>query len=140
MMSGQSWKRTVRVLWTPLWCLAVPCLGGCAEVAVDETTFFGNPAKYALYDCKQLSDARKGAAARVEQLGRLMAKAQTGAGGTMMAEIGYRSDYTAAQSDLKLADRAWQDNRCDTQILSTSPGQRQPASALPSTASGARVY
>lgn len=116
-------------------------LAGCAGTPqLDETSFFADPAKYNLYDCKQLTDTRKAKQERVEQLSRLMAKAQTGSGGAVMAEIGYRSDYAAAQADFKLVDRVWQQNRCDTQILSTSPGLRQPASALPANASGGRVY
>jgi hypothetical protein len=116
-------------------------LAGCAGTPVDETMFFANPAKYDLYDCKQLTESRKARAMRVEELERLMARAQTGgAGGMVMAELGYRSDYTAAQADYKLVDRVWLQNRCDTQILSTSPGLRQPASALPANASGGRVY
>lgn len=115
-------------------------LGACASAPLDESTFFGNPAKYDLYDCKQLGDVRKAKAAQVDELARLMAKAQTGAGGAVLAEVGYRSDYVAAQADLKLADRVWQQNRCDAQMLSSSPGQRQPASAMPATASGGRVY
>ena len=117
---------------------ACALVAGCASEAFDESTFFANPAKYDLYDCKQLAEVRKTKSARVDELGRLMAKAQTGTGGAVISEVAYRSDYVAAKADLKLADRIWEQNRCEGQILSTR--QRLPASALPATASGGRVY
>jgi len=113
-------------------------LGGCASEPFDESTFFTNPAKYELFDCKQLAEVRKARATRIDELERLMQKAQSGTGGAVISEVAYRADYVSAKGDLKLADRMWQQNRCDSQMLSS--GSRQPASALPSTASGGRVY
>src|SRR5207244_1137452 len=77
--------------------------GGCAGVATDESLFFADPARYDLYDCKQLADARKAQSDRVDELARLMTKAQAGTGGSVVAEFAYRPDYVSAQANLKLA-------------------------------------
>ena len=125
-------SRTALVLGTVL------TLAGCAGTAVDETTFFVDPSRYDLYDCRQLGEARKQHSDRVDELKRLMAKAETGAGGSVVSELAYRPDYVTAQANLKLANRAWDDNHCDSQLVSTR--RRQGPSSLPSTASGGRVY
>jgi hypothetical protein len=117
---------------------AVLALGACSSVAVDESTLFVDPSRYDLYDCRQLADVRKQMSDRVDELKRLMAKAETGTGGSVVSELAYRPDYAAAQANLKLANRTWDDNHCDSQIVST--GRRQGSSSLPSTASGGRVY
>ena len=105
---------------------------------MDESTFFVDPARYDLYDCKQLAAARKVHMDHIDELKRLMAKAETGAGGAVVSELAYRDEYVATQANLKLANRVWDGNHCDSQIVST--GRRQGPSSLPSTASGGRVY
>jgi len=117
---------------------AVLALGGCSSVAMDESTFFVDPARYDLYDCKQLAAARKVHMDHIDELKRLMAKAETGAGGAVVSELAYRDEYVVTQANLKLANRVWDGNHCDSQIVST--GRRQGPSSLPSTASGGRVY
>ena len=42
-----------------------------------------------------------------------MTKAETGAGGSVVAEIAYRPDYLSAQARLKSANAAWERNRCE---------------------------
>jgi hypothetical protein len=118
--------------------ICAAALTGCAGVATDESFFFADPARYDLYDCKQLAEARKTLSDRVDELARLIAKAQSGAGGSVVAEVAYRPDYASAQANYKLANRAWEDNHCDSQMVSR--GQRLPVSSLPPTASGGRVY
>jgi len=123
---------------SPFVLAAVLALAGCSSVAMDESTFFVDPARYDLYDCRQLAEVRKQQSDKVDELKRLMAKAETGAGGAVVSELAYRTDYASAQANLKLASRVWDDNHCDSQIVST--GRRQGVSSLPSTASGGRVY
>ena len=117
---------------------ATLALAGCAGVAMDESTFFVDPARYDLYDCKQLAAARKVHMERLDELKRLMAKAETGTGGAVVSELAYRPEYASTQANLKLANRVYDDNHCDSQIVST--GRRQGPSTLPPTASGGRVY
>ena len=91
-------------------------LGGCAtsvsEVGDNMTLAFADPAKYDYYDCKLLEGERKSLRTRIEDLERLMAKAQTGAGGAVVAELAYRNDYIALRGQQKLAEKAWQRNNC----------------------------
>ncbi len=87
-------------------------LGGCAGMSDGMSTAFADPAQYELYDCKQLETARKGLAAKQAELQRLMAKAETGAAGTVVAELAYRNEYIAVRGQSKFAEEAWQRNRC----------------------------
>ena len=116
-------------------------LAGCASTSsgLDEATFFSDPATYALYDCKQLATVRDAQAKRVEELQGLMTKAETGVGGSVVAEVAYRSDYVAAQAKLKRANQTWEQNRCENV---TDPGLAKPQrGAAPAAGrSTGRVY
>lgn len=118
---------------------AAAMLSGCASTVVDESTFFADPARYAMYDCKQLDPVRLSAAKRVEELQGLMAKAETGAGGSIVSEFAYRPDYLSAQASLKSANAAWERNRCDQ---STDPALARPSPGKDPAAgrSKSRVY
>src|SRR3954453_23969911 len=87
-------------------------LGGCAEMSDGLSTAFADPAKYDLYECKQLEAERKSLANRAAELQGLMAKAETGVAGPVVAELAYRNDYVAVRGQAKFAEDAWQRNRC----------------------------
>ena len=89
------------------------------------STAFADPAKYELYDCKQLETARTSLAVRTAELQGLMAKAETGVGGTVVAELAYRNEYIAVRGQSKFADEAWQRNRC----VAGAPARRGRAGA-----------
>ena len=89
-------------------------LGGCAGMNDSMSTAFADPAKYDLYECKQLEPERKLLAARAAELQGLMKKAETGAGGAVVAELAYRNEYIAVRGQSKFAEEAWQKNRCAT--------------------------
>ncbi len=67
-----------------------------------------------------------------------MAKAQTGVAGPVVAELAYRNDYIALRAQAKLADEAWQRNKChETAAAPATPAAPAvPAPAM--TAKGAR--
>ena len=121
-------------------------LGGCADMSDNMSTAFADPAKYDLYECKQLEPERKSLAARAAELQGLMAKAQTGVAGPVVAELAYRNDYIAIRGQAKLADEAWRRNKChasaptaDAPALMSAP----PANAKgerPALSSGSAVY
>jgi len=92
------------------------------------TAAFADPAKYDLYDCKQLEVERKKLAARAAELQGLMEKAQTGVAGPVMAEIGYRNEYITVRGQTKNADEAWQRNRC---LETPQPAGKPEVSAAP---------
>ena len=88
-------------------------LSGCTTDMSDSVSpAFADPAKYELYDCKQLETERKTLANRSAELQGLMEKAKTGVGGSVVAELAYRNDYIAVRGQSKFAEEAWQKNRC----------------------------
>jgi len=87
-------------------------LGGCAEMNDTMTTAFADPAKYELYDCKQLEAERKNLASRAAELQGLMTKADSGFAGPVVAEMAYRNDYVAVRGQSHYAEEAWQKNHC----------------------------
>ncbi len=89
---------------------------------------FADPAKYDLYDCKQLEPERKNLAIKTAELQGLMTKAETGVAGSVVAEMAYRNDYIALRGQSKLAEEAWQRNRCQE---SKPEGPSPVASAAP---------
>ncbi|QOZ33530.1 twin-arginine translocation pathway signal [Bradyrhizobium sp. CCBAU 53421] len=87
-------------------------VSGCAQIGESVPSAFADPAKYDLYDCKQLETERKGLAARATDQEKLMAKAETGVGGTVVSEMVYRNELIAIHSQQRLAEQAWRANKC----------------------------
>jgi hypothetical protein len=108
-------------------------LGGCAEMGDTMTTAFADPAKYELYDCKQLEDERKGLANRAAELQGLMAKAETGFAGPVVAEMAYRNDYISVRGQEHFLEEAWQKNHCHE-----TPKPPPAAAAKPATPTAAK--
>jgi hypothetical protein len=87
-------------------------LTGCAQMSDGMSTAFADPAKYDFYDCPQLEKERKALDARSTELKGLMAKADTGFAGPVVAEMAYRNDYIAVRGQARFAEEAWQRNKC----------------------------
>ena len=100
-------------------------LSGCAGVSETIAPAFADPARYELYDCKQLEVERKNLAARTAELQKLMDKAETGTGGAVVSELAYRNDYIAVRGSAQSAEDAWRRNKC----RDTPPGAAPAASA-----------
>jgi hypothetical protein len=121
-------------------------LSGCADMSDNVSLAFADPAKYDLYNCKQLEPERKNLAKRAAELQGLMAKAETGAAGPVVAELAYRNDYIAVRGQAKLAEEAWRRNKChesppdktDTPNASVAPAAN--ARPSPRSRSGSAVY
>jgi hypothetical protein len=111
-------------------------LCGCAQIGDTMSSAFSDPAKYDLYDCKQLETERKVLANRAAELQGLMAKAETGVGGAVVSELAYRNDYISTRSQQKLAEEAWRSNKCHE----TPPAAPAPVAPAPppSSAKGKR--
>jgi hypothetical protein len=103
-------------------------LTACADMSDSVSAAFADPAKYELYDCKQLEAERKNLANRSAELQGLMAKAQTGVGGSVVSELAYRNDYIAVRGQSKFAEEAWQKNRC--RETPPAPAAVSPAEAI----------
>ena len=104
-------------------------VSGCAEMSDSMSSAFADPAKYDLYDCKQLETERKNLASRGAELQGLMAKAETGAAGPVVAEFAYRNDYVTVRGQTRLADEAWRRNKCQE----SKPESKPAAAPLPTT-------
>ena len=117
-------------------------LSGCAGMSETVAPAFADPAKYELYDCKQLESERKGLAARTADLQKLMDKAETGAGGAVVSELAYRNDYISVRGQAQLAEDAWRRNKCrDTPpgtVPAASAPQRPDIKPAPKSGSAAR--
>jgi hypothetical protein len=87
-------------------------LSGCADMGDGMSQAFADPAKYDLYDCKQLETERKSLANRAAELQGLMAKAETGFAGPLVAEVAYRNEAIAVRGQSHFADEAWRKNKC----------------------------
>jgi hypothetical protein len=75
---------------------------------------FVDPGKYEFYSCEQIAANRTSVAARLEKLKLLMDKAEKGAGGAVVSVIAYKSEYLAAQDELKVIDATARDKKCKT--------------------------
>jgi hypothetical protein len=112
------------------------------------TTAFADPAKYDLYECKQLETERKNLANRAAELQGLMAKANTGVAGPVVAELAYRNEYVSVRGQARFADEAWERNKCHASppaAAAEAPGLAPvpPAHAKgrrPAVSSGSAVY
>jgi hypothetical protein len=109
-------------------------LSGCAQMGETISPAFADPAKYDLYDCKQLEAERKLLATRTAELQGLMSKAETGVAGSVVAEVAYRNDYIAVRGQSKLAEEAWRKSRCqdskpDANAAAPTPPTIKPAPA-----------
>jgi hypothetical protein len=114
-------------------------LSGCAGVGDTVSTAFADPAKYELYDCKQLAPERKRLATALAENQGLMAKAETGVGGSVVAEMAYRNDNIALRGQLHFAEEAWRKNRC-RESAPTAPAGSPPGPLPPPSRAGSAVY
>ncbi|HZR90132.1 MAG TPA: hypothetical protein VFB02_25305 [Bradyrhizobium sp.] len=116
-------------------------LSACVSISDNDSTTaaFADPAKYELWDCKQLEGERKNLAMRETELRGLMAKAQTGTAGPLVAEMAYRNEYLTIRGQAHFAEEAWRKNKCHetppaaaTASATAKPGVPHAKSAPPS--------
>ena len=106
-------------------------LSGCAEMGESMTSAFVDPAKYDLYECKQLEPERARLSARSAELQGLMAKAETGVAGPVVVELAYRNEYISARAQTKLADEAWRRNKCQASKPADAAAPAAPSASVP---------
>ena len=113
-------------------------LNGCTSMSDEMTGAFADPAKYSLFDCKQLEAERKKLAVRSAELQGLMEKAQTGVGGPVVAEMAYGNDYIMVRGQAKNAEEAWRQSKChETPVAVPAVNDK---SGRPMMRSGNAVY
>ena len=114
-------------------------LSGCADVGGTMSTAFADPAKYELYDCKQLEPERRRLANAIAENQGLMAKAETGVAGSVVSEMAYRNENVALRGQLHFADEAWRKNRC-RESAPAAAAAPPPAPLPPPSRAGSAVY
>jgi hypothetical protein len=114
-------------------------LGGCSSMPDTMTLAFADPAKYELYDCKQLEAERKKLATRAAELKGLMEKAQEGVAGPVVAEMAYSNEYVAVRGQASNVEDAWRRGKCRETPPSAGPALND-RSGRPATRSGSAVY
>jgi len=115
-------------------------LTGCADMGGDAwTTAFADPSAYELYDCKQLEPERRRLANALAENQGLMAKAETGVGGAVVAEMAYRNENIALRGQMHFAEEAWRKNRC-RETAPATPAGPPPAPLPPPSRAGSAVY
>ena len=115
-------------------------LSGCAgtgySLGDSMTAAFADPAKYELWDCKQLEPERKNLANRTAELQGLMGKAETGTAGHLVAEMAYRNEYLTVRGQAHFAEEAWRKNNChETPPAPATP----PAKPAPKSKTGSAI-
>jgi hypothetical protein len=111
-------------------------LSGCADIGDTVSPAFADPARYELYECKQLEPERKRLATAIAEVQGLMAKAETGVGGSVVSELAYRNDYIALRGQQRFAEEAWRKKRCRETPQAVAPAG-PPA---PPSRAGSAVY
>lgn len=93
-------------------------LGACASGGDSGfgPSVFVDPSKYNLYNCEQLAMARKATNDRVVELEGLMAKAETGAGGTLVSGLAYQTDYRAQRAQRDAIDEKMTRDNCAAEV------------------------
>jgi hypothetical protein len=145
IVSSARFRVAARAFAGAAFAACAALLSGCANMSEGMTSAFADPAKYQLYDCKQLETERKVLATRQMELQGLMSKAQDGFAGPVVAEVAYRNEYLAIRGQAKNAEEAWVLNKC--RETPTRAGAPTPPAApvadkpsRPSTRSGSAAY
>lgn len=95
-------------------------LGACASGA--SSSLFVDPATYSLYSCQQLGVARRTTNDRVVELEGLMAKAESGAAGSLVSGLAYQTDYRATRARRDQIDEKIVSNNCTSADLAPPAG------------------
>jgi hypothetical protein len=85
-------------------------LAGCSVDVI--STRFSDPAKYDLYECKQLVNERNDLEKRESELRGLIQKARDGAAGPVIAEVAYGPDYVTAREQMAVVNELRQRKNC----------------------------
>src|SRR5258708_16198953 len=106
MIARISFSRPLRRAATALALLGLAIgLNGCANMSDSVTSAFADPAKYDLYECKQLETERKTLATRAAELQGLMAKAETGVGGSVVPGAAFSHAHIAVPGHNQMPQR-----------------------------------
>jgi hypothetical protein len=87
-------------------------LSGCSSPGDNPFTVFADPGKYQFHDCQNLAAMRIFWKRREDELKLLMDKGERSTGGAVVNVIAYKSEYVAAQEELKVLDATARSKNC----------------------------
>jgi hypothetical protein len=131
IVSSASLPVPVRALAGVAMLSLVVLLSGCANMSDGMTSAFADPAKYDLYNCKQLENERTSLQVRMAEQQGLMTKAQEGVGGSVVSEVVYRNEYIAMRGQLRNVEAAWAANKCQSSVPPAAASTPPTAPAAP---------
>jgi hypothetical protein len=105
-------------------------LGACASGP--SSSVFVDPATYELYNCKQLGTARTSPNNRVIELEGLMAKAESGAAGSLVSGLAYQTDYLTQRARRDQIHEKIASNHCTPADLAAPDKADTPSAPQPS--------
>jgi len=88
-------------------------LSGCAMSDDSMARFVVAPDKYLLYNCEEIAREAKTAAAREQELHRLMVRASADPAGRLVSGIAYDSDYLTVRGELNELRAAAVSKHCE---------------------------
>ena len=100
-------------------------LAGCAGTHVGSSAAFIDPARYDLYDCKQLNEEYAVVIKRELELSSVRVEAEEGPAGGLMAELGYRGDFVSLRARREQIEERMAQNNCPR----ISPPRAEPDDA-----------
>ncbi len=100
-------------------------VAGCSTNADQFGSAFVDPARYALYNCQQLSAEYKTVVEKETELRGLMDRAREGAAGSFVAEAAYGGDYLTYHGRRQGIEEAARRDNCNLTTPPRRPGARQ---------------
>lgn len=92
---------------------ALAMLAGCAMSDDSLSSFLVAPGKYLLFTCDDIARTAKGTQARQKELEQLMAKAGTDAGGRLISDATYGTEYATMRGQMKELRAAAVERKCN---------------------------
>ncbi len=109
----------------PAFALFGLALAGCSTNADQLGSSFVDPARYALYNCQQLSTEYVSVVEKETELRGLMDRARQGVAGSMVAEAAYGGDYLTYHGRRMGIEEAARRDNCNLTAPPRRPGARQ---------------
>jgi len=105
-------------------------LSACAMSDDSLSSFLVAPGKYVLYTCDDIARTAKGMQARQKELEQLMAKAGTDAGGRLIGDATYGTEYATTRGQMKELRAAAAERKCNFVPGDDNPAARASDSAI----------
>ncbi len=98
-------------------------LSACAMSDEQVARFVAVPEKYAFYSCDEIATEVKKNSERERELRQLMDKAGTGAGGQLIGNVAYGTDYTRTRGNLMELRAAAAEKKCNSVPVAADAGR-----------------